>query len=38
MLNNLLNIGKTSLQASQAWINVTGNNIANADTEGHSRH
>ena len=37
MLNNLLNIGKTSLQASQAWINVTGNNIANADTEGYSR-
>ena len=37
MLNNLLNIGKTSLQASQAWINVTGNNIANADTDGYSR-
>lgn len=37
MLNNLLNIGKTSLQASQAWMNVTGNNIANADTEGYSR-
>lgn len=37
MLNSLLNIGKTSLQASQAWINVTGNNIANADTEGYSR-
>lgn len=37
MLNSLLNIGKTSLQASQAWINVTGNNIANADTDGYSR-
>ena len=37
MLNNLLNIGKTSLQASQAWMNVTGNNIANADTDGYSR-
>lgn len=37
MLNGLLNIGKTALGASQAWISVTGSNIANADTEGYSR-
>ena len=37
MLNGLLNIGQTALNASQAWISVTGSNIANADTEGYSR-
>ena len=37
MLNGLLNIGKTALGASQAWISVIGSNIANADTEGYSR-
>lgn len=37
MLNGLLNIGQSALNASQAWISVTGNNIANADTEGYSR-
>ena len=37
MLSGLMNIGKSALNASQAWISVTGNNIANADTEGYSR-
>ena len=37
MLNGLFNIGQSGLNASQAWISVTGNNIANADTEGYSR-
>lgn len=37
MLNGLLNIGKSALNASQAWISVTGNNLANVDTEGYSR-
>lgn len=37
MLNGLLNIGQTALNASQAWISVTGSNIANADTDGYSR-
>lgn len=37
MLNGLLNIGQSALNASQAWISVTGNNLANADTEGYSR-
>ena len=37
MLNGLLNIGQTALNASQAWISVTGSNIANADTEGYTR-
>ncbi|MDO5484575.1 MAG: flagellar hook-associated protein FlgK, partial [Desulfovibrionaceae bacterium] len=37
MLNGLFNIGKSALNASQAWISVTGNNIANANTEGYSR-
>ncbi|WP_300786462.1 flagellar hook-associated protein FlgK [uncultured Desulfovibrio sp.] len=32
-----MSIGKSALNASQAWISVTGNNIANADTEGYSR-
>ena len=37
MINNLFNIGESALNASQAWIAVTGNNLANADTEGYSR-
>lgn len=37
MLNSLLNIGNSALSASQAWISVTGNNLANADTIGYSR-
>ncbi|MDR1776329.1 MAG: flagellar hook-associated protein FlgK [Desulfovibrio sp.] len=37
MLNQLLSIGWSGLNAAQAWINVTGNNIANVDTEGYSR-
>ena len=37
MLNGIFNIGQSALNAAQAWISVTGNNIANADTEGYSR-
>ncbi len=37
MLGNLFTIGKSALDASQAWISVTGSNIANADTEGYTR-
>ena len=37
MLSGLLNIGQSALTASQAWISVTGNNLANVDTEGYSR-
>lgn len=37
MLNGLFNIGNSALNASQAWISVTGNNLANADTDGYSR-
>lgn len=37
MLNGLMNIGQSALNAAQAWISVTGNNIANADTEGYTR-
>lgn len=37
MLSGLLNIGQSALNASQAWISVTGNNLANAETEGYSR-
>ena len=37
MLSGLLNMGQTALNASQAWISVTGSNIANADTPGYSR-
>ena len=37
MLSGLLNIGQSALNASQAWISVTGNNLANVDTEGYSR-
>ena len=35
MLSGLLNMGQTALNASQAWISVTGSNIANADTPGY---
>lgn len=37
MLSGLMNIGQSALNASSAWISVTGNNLANADTEGYSR-
>ncbi len=37
MLNGLMNIGQSALNATQAWISVTGNNLANVDTEGYSR-
>ena len=37
MLSGLLNMGQTALNASQAWISVTGSNIANADTPGYAR-
>lgn len=37
MLNGLMNIGQSALNAASAWISVTGNNLANADTEGYSR-
>ncbi|SHN69429.1 flagellar hook-associated protein FlgK [Desulfovibrio litoralis] len=36
-LNSLLNIGNGALFASQAAINVTGNNIANVDNQAYSR-
>jgi flagellar hook-associated protein 1 FlgK len=36
-LNSLLSIGRSALSASQSNIQVTGNNIANIDTEGYSR-
>jgi len=36
-LFNTLNIGYTGLSAAQVGINTTGNNIANAETEGYSR-
>ncbi len=32
-----LNIAYTGLQAANAWLNTTGNNIANVDTDGYSR-
>ena len=37
MLSGLFNVGQTALNAAQAWISVTGSNIANADTEGYTR-
>ncbi|MDR2572879.1 MAG: flagellar hook-associated protein FlgK [Desulfovibrio sp.] len=37
MLNQLLSIGWSGLNAANAWINVTGNNLANTDTEGYCR-
>ncbi len=36
-LSSILDIGKSGLFASQACIEVTGNNIANVDTDGYSR-
>lgn len=36
-VQNILNIGYTALQANQIALNVTGNNIANVNTEGYSR-
>ena len=36
-LNDLLGIGKSAIFASQAAINVTGNNIANVNTPGYTR-
>ena len=36
-VNALLNIGNNALNATQVAINVTGNNIANVNTEGYSR-
>ncbi|MCR4923324.1 MAG: flagellar hook-associated protein FlgK [Lachnospiraceae bacterium] len=32
-----LNIAYTGLQAANAWLNTTGNNISNVETEGYSR-
>ncbi len=32
-----LNIAYTGLQAANAWLNTTGNNIANVETKGYSR-
>ena len=37
MLSNLLTIGKSALSTAQAWVSVTGDNIANADTPGYTR-
>ena len=37
MLSGLFNVGQSALNAAQAWISVTGSNIANADTEGYTR-
>ena len=37
MIGNLLSIGRSALLSAQAWVSVTGDNIANADTEGYSR-
>jgi flagellar hook-associated protein 1 FlgK len=36
-IGNLLSIGKSALFASQAALNVTGNNIANVNTPGYTR-
>ncbi len=36
-MTSLLNIGKTGLYASKKSLEVTGHNIANANTEGYSR-
>lgn len=36
-VNNLLNIGNSALFANQVALSVTGNNVANVDTEGYSR-
>ncbi len=36
-LNTILSIGRSGLLANQAALQVTGNNVANADTEGYSK-
>ncbi|MDQ7833444.1 MAG: flagellar basal body protein, partial [Desulfovibrionaceae bacterium] len=36
-ISSILNIAQSGLRASQLAIEVTGNNIANVDTEGYSR-
>ncbi len=36
-INHLMNIGQSALNAQQATIATTGNNIANVDTPGYSR-
>lgn len=36
-ISSLLSIGKSALNASQVALQVTGDNIANVDTEGYSR-
>jgi len=36
-LSNLLNIGRTGLNASKKALEVTGHNISNANTDGYSR-
>lgn len=36
-IQNILGIGRTALLAQQKAIDITGRNIANADTEGYSR-
>ncbi len=36
-VNNLLNIGNSALFANQVALNVTGNNVANVDTDGYCR-
>lgn len=36
-INSLLNIGNSALSAHQTAISVTGNNIANVDTDGYSK-
>ena len=36
-MSSLLNIGLTGLNASQAYLNTTGHNIANAATPGFHR-
>lgn len=37
MINSLLSVGKDALMNAQVGISVTGENIANVDTEGYSR-
>ncbi len=36
-IQNILGIGRTALLSQQKAIDITGRNIANADTEGYSR-
>jgi flagellar hook-associated protein 1 FlgK len=37
LINGALQIGRSAITASQAALSVTGNNMANAATEGYSR-